>query len=88
MNELRLDHVKIGWRVKHFRPRKNGDYLHGTVVANDYKGWCSVKWDRGSGASLVMIECLIASERKRPQPEGDARPNVSNPVHPPAAPAA
>ena len=66
---LRLNTVQVGWRVKHFRPRRNGEFLHGTVVQKDYGDkwcgdkWCRVRWDGKKTTGLVMVECLIASEK-------------------------
>lgn len=60
---LPLTHVKVGLRVKHFRQRRDGSYLHGTVREIDQnKSWCTVQWDKGR-PGLVMIECLLPSDR-------------------------
>jgi hypothetical protein len=63
--ELRLNHVHVGWRVKHFRLRRNGEYCHGTVIGWDESlpEWCLVKWDKPRGLSPVMLRCLLASEK-------------------------
>lgn len=58
--ELRLTHVRPGWRVKHFRPRRNGEFVCGTVYEVSDNRWCIVKWD-GRPKGMVMIDCLIAT---------------------------
>ena len=62
---LRLNHVRIGWRVRHFRSRKDGSYLHGTVTgpSSIHPAWCKVLWDGKRKVTEVMIECLEASDK-------------------------
>jgi hypothetical protein len=70
--DLSLNHVKVGWRVKHFRPRRDGSYVHGTVLdTHPGQKWCLVKWDGRPGEAMVMVECLVASDRPFSQKEGE-----------------
>ncbi len=47
----------------HFRQRRDGSFLHGTVTDTDPNGkWCYVRWDGNKpNYALVTVECLIAS---------------------------
>ena len=64
--DLRLYYVQVGWRVKHFLPRRNGLYLHGTVISlSPHDGWCEVLWDDRK-KSPVMVNCLMASDVPKP----------------------
>ena len=64
LKNLRMTHVRAGWRVRYSRPRRDGPVVHGTVVACvDGSPHCAVRWDGESGIAMVMIESLIASSK-------------------------